>query len=248
AITSRSVLWAQRLAHGTLHFTGCSRHLIASYAGNGSWHVVYNGVPLPKESESKIDKKPFGAGQLLLCVARVSRWKRHDIVLDVFRDLAERFPDLHLALAGGADPDDEEWWHRIQRLSLEHPAAGRIHWLGMADELSAWYRASDVLLLASEREPFGRVLIEAMAHGLPVVASRGGGVPEIVEDGRQGFLPEPGDVEGMTKAVRQLLSDPELQKRMGKLGVKRARLFSLEAHVEGVRGVYDRVLKPKDAR
>lgn len=203
--------------------------------------VVHNGVSVPQLPERLVGSrpKPFTAQRILLCVARVSRWKRHDIVLDVFTQLAGKMPDLHLLCVGGPDPQDPAWWTAMQARSRNVGCAERIHWLGHRDDVQAWYQAADVLVLASAREPFGRVLVEAMAWGVPVVAFRCGGVPEIVTDAEQGYLLEEGDIAGMRDAIRSLCETPALRQRMGAAGRERAKAFAVEAHVAAVCRVYE---------
>ena len=82
---------------------------------------------------------------------------------------------------------------------------------------------SDLFLLPSAQESFGLAALEAMACEVPVVASRVGGLPEVVEDGVCGFLCEPDDIEGMAKAAIALLTDPALHKRFAKAGLDRVR-------------------------
>ena len=101
------------------------------------------------------------------------------------------------------------------------------------DELERLYARAAVVVLPSYREGLPLCVIEAMAHGRPVVASRVGGIPELVEDGVTGFLVEPGDVEGLRSALERLLADSELRRRMGRAGreriVERCSLESVTA-------------------
>src|SRR5205085_12513615 len=83
------------------------------------------------------------------------------------------------------------------------------------DELERLYARAAVVVLPSYREGLPLCVLEAMAHGRPVVASAVGGIPELVEDGVTGYLAEPGDVEGLRAALRRLLDDPTLRRRMG---------------------------------
>ena len=102
----------------------------------------------------------------------------------------------------------------------------------------------DVLVLASDREPFGRVALEAMACGKPVVSFRCGGPVEIIEHGKTGLLVEPYDTAALADAMVRLLSDPAAAAEMGRLGrnVVQDR-FSAEAHVAAVQETYDAVLQ-----
>jgi glycosyltransferase involved in cell wall biosynthesis len=89
-------------------------------------------------------------------------------------------------------------------------------------ELERLYARAAVVVLPSYREGLPLCVIEAMAHGRPVVASAVGGIPELVRDGETGFLVEPGDVAGLRAAIQRLLADPELRRRLGRAGRERA--------------------------
>jgi len=206
--------------------------------------VIYNGLDVSASKPVCENSKPFGAKQVLLMVARVSRWKRHDIALDVFDRLSREMSDLHLVCAGDKEAEDVAWWNELQRRTQSMSGFDRIHWLGMVDQaaLEVWYAAADVLVLPSDSEPFGRVLVEAMGMGVPVVAFDVGGVPEVVEHGEQGMLVPAGDISAMSNAVTALLKDDALRKQMGEAGVKRASVFSIGAHVERVTTLYREML------
>ena len=91
------------------------------------------------------------------------------------------------------------------------------------DEVHQHYERADVFCLPTRREPFGVAFVEALHHGLPIVATRIGAVPDLVEHGDNGFLVEVGDVDGLAAHLEQLLADPALRHRMGASGMRRAR-------------------------
>jgi type III pantothenate kinase len=101
-------------------------------------------------------------------------------------------------------------------------------------------RGLDVLVLASDAEPCGRVLFEAMASSTAVVATNTGGTPEIVRDGVEGLLVPPRDPAALADAIGRLLADAALRARLGAAGVARARTeFTVERHVARTAAVYD---------
>ncbi|MFC1536431.1 glycosyltransferase family 4 protein [Pseudomonadota bacterium] len=197
--------------------------------------TVYNGVDADLLEAGGQDKQPFGAELVLLCVARVSRWKRHDLVLDAFEQLAKEFDGLHLVCVGAIDPYETDWWDTLQVRSQQSDFSDRIHWVGMQKDMAQWYHGADVLFLASEREPFGRVVIEAMAHGIPVVAFNAGGPAEIITDGEQGVLVT--EEDNVAEKMTPLFADRLLYEKMAAAGKKRAKEFSLTAHVSSMRGI-----------
>ena len=102
-----------------------------------------------------------------------------------------------------------------------------------------------MMVLPSINEPFGRVIVEAMACGVPVLATRSGGVPEIVNHGQEGLLVTPGKLEELTKAMEILLTDECLRKRLSKSGRQRAESFSLETHIAEMVQVFEEMRDKK---
>lgn len=113
-------------------------------------------------------------------------------------------------------------------------------------ELIRSYLSADVFVLPSLFEPFGIVLLEAMAAGLPIVASRVGGVPDVVEDGRTGILVEPGNAQALCQALEFLISNPPLRQRMGEAGRRRAAKYSWDIVIPRIREVYEEAITERD--
>jgi N-acetyl-alpha-D-glucosaminyl L-malate synthase BshA len=101
------------------------------------------------------------------------------------------------------------------RLVAERGLTDRVHFLGEQDQVLPLLSISDVFLLPSAQESFGLAALEAMACKVPVVASRVGGLPEVIEHGRDGFLHAADDLEGMARSAVTLLTNPELGQRVG---------------------------------
>jgi glycosyltransferase involved in cell wall biosynthesis len=117
----------------------------------------------------------------------------------------------------------------------------RLHWLGTVEDLRPWYRAAWVLILASESESFGRVLVEAMGSGTPVIATRVGGIPEIVRNGQEGLLFSPGSSEQLANAIKKLLEEESLRMRLAQAAFRRADSFGLELHIRNMLKVFNEV-------
>jgi len=202
--------------------------------------VIYNGIaPL---AATAAEQRPEGAEQLLLFVGRLSAEKQPDAAVRVFERLAVDFPGLHLALAGGDDPLHPDFSERVRSRAAQSRFAGRIHWLGQCERLAGWYAAADLLIVPSRHEGFGRVIVEAMATGTPVIAFAVGGIPEVIEADQQGRLVAAGDEVAMTEAVGKLLCDDAGRAAMAAAGRIRAATFTSEHHAEAVAGVYASVL------
>jgi glycosyltransferase involved in cell wall biosynthesis len=130
--------------------------------------------------------------------------------------------------------------------------------LGLTERVDFWGPRTDVderlaevqvALLISNWEGFPRSILEAMRAGLPVVSSAVGGITESVQEGETGFVVPQGDVDGLRSRLRQLLADPALRIRMGRMGRQRyERHFTLEHTVEKTLGVYHEVLADRAIR
>jgi N-acetyl-alpha-D-glucosaminyl L-malate synthase BshA len=174
---------------------------------------------------------------VLVHVSNFRPVKRVGDVLAVFEAIRAGRP-ARLRLVGNG-PD---------RPALEAQVASRgltadVEFLGEQIDLPAVLRGADVFLLPSETESFGLVALEAMACGLPVVASAVGGLPEVIADGETGFLCPMGNVGAMAAAARRVLDDPSLQARLGAAGRRRAEtLFRMDPAVDRYVDIYRRVL------
>jgi len=119
----------------------------------------------------------------------------------------------------------------------------RVHLLGLRSDIPDILAAADIFALASEWEGLPLAVIEAMAAGLPVVATRVGSVPEAVDHGRTGLLVAPGDQSALVDSLRSLAQDPDRRREMGAAARVRARLFSLRTMVEAYEGLFARLLE-----
>jgi glycosyltransferase involved in cell wall biosynthesis len=207
--------------------------------------VVYNGIDLEWLRSVQVPKPEQLSPhwKVLLSVGRISHSKRHDLVLRAFEHIASMEPNAQLILAGSPDALDPAWWNHIQRLAVRSFFTERIHWMGHVEDMRPWYRTASVLLMPAENESFGRVVVEAMACGVPVVAVRSGGVPEIVRDGLDGFLVSVGNVEGIACAALKILRDDDLRGRLSESALERAECFPVATYVQGVLRVFEEALE-----
>ena len=215
----------------------------------GKVETIYNGITMPPKAAAVARPPGIGNERIVLCVARVSRWKRHDLVLEAFARLTETVPGLHLVMLGGADPSDPAWMVALKRRSVAMACGERIHWLGQRDDVSGWYRIADALVLASRQEPFGRVVVEAMASGVPIVAANAGGPAEIIAHGVSGVLVDTDTPAAWADALRSVLTHDSFREGLIDQGRRRAADFSLDRHVQAVMRVYRDMLyaEGKDA-
>jgi glycosyltransferase involved in cell wall biosynthesis len=174
-------------------------------------------------------------------VGRMTAVKRPDDIVTAFKRLRDRGADACLCLVGDG-PDRE----RMERLAHELHVVRSCLFLGYQDDVAPFYAAFDALVLPSANEGTPVSAIEALAAGRPVVATRVGGVPDVVRDGVDGYLVDPGDVEALADRLGRLAADPELARRMGEAG--RANVlerYSVERLIDDVDSLYRRLLAEK---
>jgi len=163
--------------------------------------------------------------------------KRVPLVVEVFARAAADL-DAELWLVGDG-PDSAEARRRAAVLGVGE----RVRFWGQQDNPAAWIASGDVMLLPSAQEAFGLAALEAMACGLPVVASRVGGLPEVVSDGETGLLFDPDDVQGMVAGLRSLLLDPARRRTLGEAGRRRAvKQFACRHVVPRYEEIYRRAM------
>jgi glycosyltransferase involved in cell wall biosynthesis len=177
-------------------------------------------------------------------VGRITRWKGQHIFLQAAAWAHRIFPNARFQIAGAALFDERDYDAQIRAVADELNGFGYVEFLGFVGNIPEFMAGIDVLVHASiTGEPFGQVIIEAMAAGKPVVATNGGGVPEIVVHGETGLLVPMGDSAAMADAVCQLLADPPRARKMGDRGRQRVlEHFTIGHTVDKVQNVYDELL------
>jgi glycosyltransferase involved in cell wall biosynthesis len=212
--------------------------------------TIYPTVPPEAFETSRAGdlRKAWGVpppAKVVGCVGQIAPWKRVHDVIAAFRTVSAGDPEAWLVVVGAPKfrAENRDYQRRLERLVAESGLGGRVVFVGHEDDIERVFRSVDVLVHAAEREPFGRVLVEAMAQGVPVVATADGGVPEIVRDGETGFLVALGDTDAMARRTMDLLGDPALRRRMGDRGRTRAsECFRADRSAERLLDVYLAVL------
>jgi glycosyltransferase involved in cell wall biosynthesis len=163
---------------------------------------------------------------LIVSTARLEQQKNPVALAEAVANV----PNAHLLIAGEGG----------LRASLE--GRERVHLLGVRDDIPELLAAADIFALASDWEGLPLAVIEAMAAGLPVVASRVGGVPEIVEQGRTGLMVSPQNKRALVDALRTLADDPNRRREMGSAGRARSMCFSVNTMVAAYANLFARLL------
>lgn len=207
----------------------------------GSTSVVHNGIEMPAAADGAAFRADVAEvlgsswdGPLMLSIGRLHRQKDHGTLLRAWKLAVGAFPEARLALVGDGPLRDEVLSMR-SREGLESSVA----LLPPRRDIASAYAAADSLVLSSLWEGLPYVVLEAMAHGLPVVATAVDGVPEAVADGRTGLLVPAGDSPALANALEIVLADADLRASMGAAGRERvADEFALDPMVDGVLRVY----------
>jgi glycosyltransferase involved in cell wall biosynthesis len=165
-----------------------------------------------------------GGVPLLLGMGRLHDAKAHDVSLQALAQL----PDAYLWIAG-AGPQEAKLKAMAEALGV----APRVRFLGWRTDASALYRAADVCVFPSRHEPLGNVVIQAWAHGLPVVAAKSQGPAALIEEGRDGLLIDIDDAPALAEGVRALIRDNKLRARLADRGRRRVAAEFSEAAVVG---------------
>jgi glycosyltransferase involved in cell wall biosynthesis len=199
----------------------------------GSPTVVYPGVDVVDPVAS-----PSPAPPTIGTIGRLEPIKGLAFLLEAAAVLRHRLPDLRIELAGSGSCEP-----RLRSLAAQLGIAESVSFLGWTDDVNALLRRWQVFAQPSIHEGLGLSVLEAMAAGRPVVASATGGLPELVVDGRTGFLVPVGAVDALVDRIGTLLADENLRTRMGHAGWQRARDgFTVADMAEKTAQVYDRLL------
>lgn len=217
----------------------------------GRVRTIHNGAdldhfkPMPADRE-RLRRELFGITDdrvVITIAAHLIPRKRHAMLVRSMPLLLAAAPAAHLILAGGG-PDERMLTELIAELGLQ----SRVSLLTGANDVAQIYAASDIGVLPSEREGLGGSAVEAMACGLPLVATPVGGLQEVPEDGVSGVLVHDQTAEGLAAAFVPLVSDPDLRARMGAAALRRARThFDVRVAAAKTIDFYDSVRPPANS-
>lgn len=210
--------------------------------------ALSNGVDLSSFSPGRVDRKvleKYGleAGRKrVLYVGRVDPEKSIENVVRAFGLIVEEVPEAELTIVGDGI-DVEHLKHLVGELSLKD----RVKFPGkiLLPDLAKIYQSGTLFATASETETQGIVLIEAAATGLPLVAVDAGAVGELCKDGENGFLCQPGDIDGMAEAIKSILLDGKLRERFGKKSLEIAAKHDLQRTVGRFVEIYREAIRIK---
>jgi glycosyltransferase involved in cell wall biosynthesis len=198
-------------------------HALRRDVGRVPTHVVPNGIELPARSPVPRDGR-------ILCVGRLETIKGARVLVEAFATVVERHPEAHLTLIGRG-PEQREIEALVHRLGL----VGHVRVAGFVPDeelLECYHRATAVVIPSICPENFPTVALEAIGIGRALVATRVGGLPELVTDGDNGFLVPAGDAPALAGAITRILDDPDLAVRMGEASAGRSAEYAIDLYLD----------------
>ncbi|GAB4452178.1 MAG: hypothetical protein OHK0029_02720 [Armatimonadaceae bacterium] len=224
----------------------CCSEMVAREQGGMPPHrptrVVYPGVelerfdpaqlPSPEEARRKLglplDRPIIGI------TGRLQRWKGQHTVIEAMPKVREKYPDALLVLVGGEHADEPDYPKYLEERIAALNLSEQVRMVGLQRNVQEWVQAMDVVIHASQQEPFGIVIIEGMALGKPVIATNTGGPVEIITPEKHGLLTPWEDAGALADAILRYLGDRGLRERVGKAAMVRAQDFSTRRYAENI--------------
>jgi glycosyltransferase involved in cell wall biosynthesis len=203
-------------------------------------HLVYPSVDLTRfdpdtlASPSRL-REQLGlpmSGPLIGIIGRLQRWKGMHTLLQAMPQILSAYPNAHCVIVGGQHAMEPDYPELLRGIVHDTQLEAHVTFAGFQKNIPDWMQAMDVVVHASDHEPFGIVVIEAMALGKPVVAGASGGPPEIVTEGKDGLLARFGDPNHLSAQILRYLDDPAFAAKIGRQARNRAQFFSPHQYAE----------------
>jgi len=218
--------------------TNRSKEAVLKYVPNkrDRIHIIPNGL---STSDWKVSERRFASHDpsrpmVLLSVAVLRRLKGLHHLVHAHAVLSRRFPNLHLHVVGDGPERDN-----LEREAERVGCGERVVFAGQRPDVREIMQSADMFVLPTLFDALPTVIIEAMATGLPIIASRTGGIPEMIQDGENGLLVEPSNEDELIQACERLIRSPQLAARLGAAARERAeRNFDLNVQVQRLVSVY----------
>jgi glycosyltransferase involved in cell wall biosynthesis len=212
--------------------------------------TVHNGIDLDffeksivhmtSQEKNKIRHHVFKANQndrIILSIAALHPRKGLTYLLEAMPDVLEKFPDAKLAIIGEG-PQKKELQKVINQLKIDN----RVMLLGYQEDIPKLLKCVEIFVLPSVTEAFGLVLLEAMAAQLPILSTKTGGIPEIIQHMKTGLLVEPANTQELKDGLNELLRNTALSQKIAFVGLHHVKEFSASLMAEKTEAVYDKVL------
>jgi len=226
--------WSGRRMDRVVAVSGAVKGFLVDHYGypDGKLTIIRNGWSgIPAEGVPKAEQPT------VICVANFRREKAHDVLLHAFKGIRSRITDAQLLLVGQGPLESQ-----LRSLAERSGLQDAVRFVAAVDDVWPWLASAHVFTLPSVVEPLGIAVMEAMASGLPVVASRAGGIPELVEDGVTGILVAPGDPDALQDALGGLLASSEQRATMGESARMSAGGMTMDHMLDQYQALYERLL------
>jgi glycosyltransferase involved in cell wall biosynthesis len=205
--------------------------------------VVHNGIDIDRFKSAAVDLRGRDSAAVIGTVGHLAPIKGHDVFIRAAALISARRTNVQFVVIGEDKSPQMEHRRFLENLITELDLKGFVRLPGWRDDVAAVLSSLNVFVSAARSEPFGLAIVEAMAAGLPIVASASEGALEIIEDGVSGRLAPVGDPEALAQAINDLLDDPHECSRLGNYALLAAReRFSLARMASDTEGVYREVL------
>jgi glycosyltransferase involved in cell wall biosynthesis len=231
--------------------SGCADVWVQRGVNPSRMSVIYNGISTERFSPASVLDAKAALGldgrSVIGMAARSSRNKGHSVLLRALARVRDSHPDAVALFIGGVgtSPDDAVYQKELSELAEELHVSGQVIWAGPVsnDRLPGFLAACDIVVNPSFHEAFGRVIAEAMLMAKPVIATRAGGAPELIEEGLSGYLIDPGDDHALAGRITALLNHPEHGIAIGAAAARRARaLFDVTDTTHRIEQLYSQLL------
>ncbi|MFW5923139.1 MAG: glycosyltransferase family 4 protein [Planctomycetota bacterium] len=247
---------AERFTSAVIYCSHAVRRALPLAEMNVPRYVVHNAIhaeAFRRNARPGLFRQEMGFEPdqpLILMAAQMVPWKGHRALLRAMVRISESFPRVRCCLAGGdLFGEHQGYVDELERMVDDLGLADNVLLTGYRKDIATLMTDANLLVAPGAGEPFGRVALESMAVGTPVIAADDAGLAEVIRHGKTGLLVPPEDPASLADAISRLLNDPELSARMGRNGRVTARKrFSLTSHVNRVQKIYTRIFHEPSVR
>lgn len=235
-----------------------NRRIIALSSAVAEYMIQYGGVSGPRlivihYGIDELSDQMTGTGTSMIrselgvperapvavCVARIDPQKNHQLLIQAWARVVMTHPDAYLIIIGGTQLGGDHYVKHLCNMVIEMGIEDRVVFTGLRSDVDDFLATADIAVMSSRWEGLGLALLEAMRHGLPVVATRVGGIVEVVDDGVTGILVGDGDAPALAGAIEAILSDTHKAKEMGKAGRRRIEThFAADDMIDKTLAIY----------
>ncbi|GAB4527445.1 MAG: glycosyltransferase [Anaerolineae bacterium] len=240
-----TISWRLLCALLATRVVAISEAVLRPFSAGPRGRVIYAGQPEIGNSKRTL-RSLLGLpehARIVGYIGRVTYGKGVDVLARAARQVVESAPQVHFVLIGGGWWEETPYKAKIAQTISESQLSAHWHWIDYDPQAATYIPEMELLVLPSRHEPLGLVLLEAGQAARPVVASRVGGIPEVVLDGETGILVTPGDPDELAAAILHLINNPPLAQEMGRKGHERVkRVFGLQRYYTEFLELYEDIL------